>query len=154
MEVVYGDTYDLFFPSILLASTFSRDGKHLEFSQGRSCKAVSDDFQCGKDLGDQPLDRLGECATNLASNEHGLEANPRNDVSSGEKLRVGNKGAQVPLESENVSKTCNGVESLTEVNGPRSSSVKEEVCISIAFNSLCTINYLYNCTCKAVLLLC
>ncbi|XP_042009888.1 uncharacterized protein LOC121758565 isoform X2 [Salvia splendens] len=109
------------------ASTFSRDGKHLEFSQGRSCKDVSDDLQCGKDLGDQPLDRLGECATNLASNEHGLEANPRNDVSSGEMLRVGNKGAQVPLESENVSKTCNGVESLTEVNGPRSLSVKEEV---------------------------
>ncbi|KAG6405436.1 hypothetical protein SASPL_133025 [Salvia splendens] len=108
------------------ASTFSRDGKHLEFSQGRSCKDVSDDLQCGKDLGDQPLDRLGECATNLASNEHGLEANPRNDVSSGEMLRVGNKGAQVPLESENVSKTCNGVESLTEVNGPRSLSVKEE----------------------------
>ncbi|KAL1556423.1 hypothetical protein AAHA92_12049 [Salvia divinorum] len=110
------------------ASTFSSDGKHLEFSQGRSCKAVSDDLQCGKDLGNQPLDRLGECATNLASNEHGLEATLRSDVSSGEMLRVGNKGAQVPLESENVSKTCNGVESLTEVNGPRSFLVKEERC--------------------------
>ncbi|KAG6407704.1 hypothetical protein SASPL_130706 [Salvia splendens] len=110
------------------ASTFSRDGKHLEFSQGRSCKAVSDDLQCGKDLGDQPLDRLGECATNLASNEHGLEATPKNDVSRGEMLRVGYKGAQVPLESENVSKMCNGVESLTEVNGPRSLIVNEERC--------------------------
>lgn len=116
----------------------------MEFSQGRGCKAVSDALQCGKDLGDQPLDRLGECATNLASNEHGLEATPRNDVSSGETLRVGNKGAQVPLESENESKTCNGVESVTEVNGPGSLLVKEEVCISIALcNSFCIVSRLY-----------
>ncbi|KAH6774009.1 hypothetical protein C2S52_003056 [Perilla frutescens var. hirtella] len=109
------------------ASTFSSDAKHLEFSQDRGCKAVNDDLQSGKNLGDQPLDRLGECATNLASNEHGLEAAPRNDASSGETLRVGNKADQVPVESENLSKTCNGVESLIEANGFRSLPVKEEV---------------------------
>lgn len=109
------------------ASKFSSDAKHLEFSQDRGCKTVNDDLQSGKRLGDQPLDRLGECATNLASNEHGLEATPKNDVSSGETLRVGNKGDQVPVESENFSKTCNGVDSLIEANGLQSLPVKEEV---------------------------
>lgn len=109
------------------ASTFSSDAKHLESSQDRGCKAVNDDLQCGKNLGDQPLDRFGECATNLASNDHGLVSTPRKDVSSGETSKIENKGAQVPVESENFSNTCNGVESLTEVNGLRSLPVKEEV---------------------------
>lgn len=109
----------------------SSDAKHLDFSQDRGCKAISDNLQRGKNAGDQPLDRLGECATNLASNENGLESVPRNDVSSGETLRIGNKGAQVPRESEKLPKTCNAVESLTEVNGPRNLLVKEEVCNSL-----------------------
>lgn len=125
----------IYFSSILPASTFSSDAKHLESSQDRGYKAVSDDRQCGKNLGDQPLDRLGECATNLASNDHGLVSTPRKDVSSGETSKIENKGAQVPVESENFSNTCNGVESLTEVNGLRSLPVKEEVCLSITLSS-------------------
>ncbi|KAG6396870.1 hypothetical protein SASPL_143027 [Salvia splendens] len=111
------------------------DGKRLGLSQGKGCKADSDDLQCGKVLGDQPLDPLRECATNLASNEHGQEVTARNDVSNGEMLRVGNKEAQVPLESVNVFKTCNGVESLTEANSPQRLLVKEEVTVSVRTGS-------------------
>ncbi|KAL2233146.1 uncharacterized protein LOC105156064 isoform X1 [Sesamum indicum] len=104
------------------------DAKHLAFSQDRGSKAVSDDTRCSKDLlGDQLSDGLGECATNLASNEHGLESTLRNDVSSDEVSRGGNRVDQVPVGSENFSKTNNGVESLTQLNGSRSTPVKEEV---------------------------
>lgn len=109
---------------MLLASTFSSDAKHLEFSEDRGSKAVTDEIQFGKEfLGDQLLDGLGECATNLASNEHGVS---RDEISRG-----GNRGDQVPVGSENFSKPSNGVESLTEVNGSRSTPVKEEVCTPI-----------------------
>lgn len=118
----------IYFSVILLASTLSSDAKQLDFSQDRGCKAVSDDLQRGKNGGDKPLDRPGECATNLASNENDLEVAPRNDVSSGEMLRDGNKGAQVPSESEKLSKTRNAVKSLPEVNVPWNLPVKEEVC--------------------------
>ncbi|KAI3453301.1 hypothetical protein Pfo_009964 [Paulownia fortunei] len=111
-----------------VASTFSSDTKPLEFSQDRGSKAVSDDIQCGKDvLCGQPSDGLGECATNLASNEHGLETTLRNDVSSDEISRGGNRGDHVPVGSENFSKFNNGVESLEELNGSRSTPIKEEV---------------------------
>ncbi|KAL0409188.1 UNVERIFIED_CONTAM: hypothetical protein Sradi_1853200 [Sesamum radiatum] len=103
------------------------DAKHLAFSQDRGSKAVSDDIQCSKDLLGDQLDGLGECATNLASNEHGLESTLRNDVSSDEVSRGGNRVDQVPVGSENFSKTNNGVESSTQLNGSRSTPVKEEV---------------------------
>ncbi|KAK6146526.1 hypothetical protein DH2020_020395 [Rehmannia glutinosa] len=108
------------------ASTFSSDTKHLEFSQDRGSKAVN--IQCGQSvLPDQLSDGLGECATNLASNEHGLEVTLRNDVSSDEISRGGDREDNVPVGSENFSKTNNGVESLTELNGSWSTPVKEEV---------------------------
>lgn len=128
----------------------------MDFSQDRGCKAVSDDLQRGKSAGNQPLDRLGECATNLASNENGLESVPRNDVSSDETLRIGNKGAQVPPESEKLPKTCNAVEPLTEVNGTQSLLVKEEVCKPLLCNPpLIKIYVLFiHLTCKPIMLLC
>lgn len=146
----------IYFSVILLASTLSSDAKQLDFSQDRDCKAVSDDLQHGKNGGDKSLDRPGECATNLASNENGIEVAPRNDVSSGETLRDGNKGAQVPLVSEKLSKTCDAVESLPEVNVPWNLPVKEEVCNPLpcvipSDEHLCFVIHL---TCDAMLLLC
>ncbi|KAL0446554.1 UNVERIFIED_CONTAM: hypothetical protein Slati_1783300 [Sesamum latifolium] len=103
------------------------DAKHLAFSQDRGSKAVNDDIQCSKDLLGDQLDGLGECATNLASNEHGLESTLRNDVSSDELSRGRNRVDQVPVGSQIFSKTNNGVESSTQLNGSGSTPVKEEV---------------------------
>ncbi|KAL8520577.1 hypothetical protein ACS0TY_011204 [Phlomoides rotata] len=110
------------------ASTFSSDGKQMEFSQDRSSKAANNGIQCNKYLlGDRLQDGLGECATNLASNEHGPEATFRNDVSSDEISRGGNIGDKVLVGSDNISKTSNSLEALAEVSGSQSMPVNEEV---------------------------
>lgn len=83
----------------------------------------------GKDISSNQLSYgLGECATNLASNEHGLEATHTDVVSSLEMSREGNRGDQVPTGSENIAITSNGVELLAENNGSRRRLLKEEVC--------------------------
>ncbi|GFP92529.1 hypothetical protein PHJA_001397100 [Phtheirospermum japonicum] len=100
-----------------LASTYSSDAKHLESSQGRGSKTVN--VQCGRNvLRDQQTGGLGECATNLASNEQGSEVTRRNDVSSDEMSKGGNKKYHVPARSDNSSK---------ELNGSLRQPVKEEV---------------------------
>ncbi|KAL3651074.1 hypothetical protein CASFOL_007477 [Castilleja foliolosa] len=92
-------------PKAALASTSSSDAKHLVSSQGIGSKAA----QCGQnDLRDNRKDGLGECATNLASNEHGLEVTCRNDVSSDEISKGGNIEDHVPLLSDKSSKGLNG----------------------------------------------
>lgn len=112
------------------ASTFSSDAKHLNFSQDRGSKAARDDTESGKDFpGDRLSDSLGECATNLASNEHSAEAAVRNDVSSEGISRQRSMRNHVPMGSESSSKTNNGLEALKEIHGShfQSMSVKEEV---------------------------
>ncbi|PIN24192.1 hypothetical protein CDL12_03078 [Handroanthus impetiginosus] len=110
------------------ASTFSSDAKHLEFSEDRSSKPVANDMRCGKEFpGDRVSDCLVECATNLATNEHGLDATLRNDASSDEISKEGNVGDQIPVLSENLSKTNSGMDSLTELNAPQSTHVNQEV---------------------------
>ncbi|KAL6543962.1 hypothetical protein OROGR_010459 [Orobanche gracilis] len=109
-------------------STSSSDGigKRLESSQDRGSKAVS--IQCCQNVPrDQLEDGFGECSTNLASKEHGLEVTPRNDVSFGELSRQGNSEDHVSMPSMNFSKINNGVESLTELNGSMRHLVKEEI---------------------------
>ncbi|KAL6568914.1 hypothetical protein OROHE_003655 [Orobanche hederae] len=107
-------------------STSSSDGKRLESSQDRGSKTVS--IQCRQNVPcDQLEDGFGECSTNLASKEHGLEVTPRNDVSVGELSRRGNSEDHVSVPSMNFSKINNGVESLTEPNGSMRQLVKEEI---------------------------
>ncbi|KAL6536585.1 hypothetical protein OROGR_001824 [Orobanche gracilis] len=106
-------------------STSSSDGKHFEFSQDRGSNAVS--IQCRQNVRDQLEDGFGECPTNLASKEHGLEVTPRYDVSIGELSMQGNREDHVLVPSMNFSKINNGVESLTEPNGSMRQLVKEEI---------------------------
>ncbi|XP_051148527.1 uncharacterized protein LOC127263510 isoform X2 [Andrographis paniculata] len=94
----------------------------------RGSKAARDDTPSGKELpGDQLSDSLGECATNLASKDHGAEATLRNDVSSEGISRQKILG-QTPLGSE-ASKTSNALEPIKETSDshPQNLTMKEEV---------------------------
>lgn len=98
----------------------------MEFSQDKGSKAANNG------IGDRLLDGLGECATNLASNEH---ATLRTDVSSDEISRGGNIGDEVLVGSDNVSKTINSLEALVEVGGSKNTPINEEVFTSIVMCS-------------------
>ncbi|KAG8382574.1 hypothetical protein BUALT_Bualt05G0091800 [Buddleja alternifolia] len=102
------------------ASTFSNDAKQLEPSQDRGAKTANDDIICGKD-------NLGECATNLASDERDPEVTLRNDASNDEISKERNRGDKVIGRSENFSSTNNVMVSLTEVNCSHSTPAKEKV---------------------------
>ncbi|GER56139.1 RING/FYVE/PHD zinc finger superfamily protein [Striga asiatica] len=106
------------------ASTSSSDAKHLESSQYGSSKAVS--AHCNQNTLPNQADRLGECATNLASKERGLGVTHRNDASSDEASKKENKEDHVPVRSEKFLKTNNNVESLTEPNGSLRQPVRKE----------------------------
>lgn len=107
----------------------------MEFSQDRGSKAANNGTQNKHLIGDRLQDGLGECATNLASNEHGPEATLRNNISRDEISRGGNIGDEVLVGSDNVSKTSYSLEALVEVSGSQSTPVTEEVCTSIVMCS-------------------
>ncbi|CAA0806680.1 RING/FYVE/PHD zinc finger superfamily protein [Striga hermonthica] len=95
-----------------------------ESSQDGSSKALS--AHCNQNTLPNQADRLGECATNLASKERGLGVTHRNDVSSDEASKKENKEDHVPVRSEKFLKTNNNVESLTEPNGSLRQPVRKE----------------------------
>lgn len=110
------------------ASTFSSNGKQLEFSEDRNSKTFNIDCQGSKNvLGDQISSGLCDSSTDIASKE---QATLRDNSSGGAIPREDDGHHQVLARSDVSFKTNVDVASLVEHHDSQSNPIKEEVVVS------------------------
>ncbi|CAA2964995.1 phd finger [Olea europaea subsp. europaea] len=109
------------------ASTFSSNGKQLEFSEDRNSKTFNVDCQGNKNvLGDQVSNGLCDSSTDIASRE---QTTLRNDSSGGAIPREDDGHHQGLVRSDVSFKANVDVASLVEHHDSQSNPVKEEVVV-------------------------